>query len=112
MTHSQEQPHQRPLTAMRLLAACMVLLALLALGCTSKTEEHGIPDAASIECHGHTGTAFPSFPRSCTTTADCMLVRHMTDCCANQLVLGISATALAAFQAAESTCDREYQTCG
>ena len=73
--------------------------------------EAGSAGETAIQCTGAT-RYFPEFDRTCETPADCVAVAHQTDCCGAQLVIGISQSERAAFDAAEAICSRQYPPCG
>jgi hypothetical protein len=73
--------------------------------------EAGSAGETAIQCTGAT-RYFPEFDRTCETPADCVAVAHQTDCCGTQLVIGISQSEQAAFDAAEAICSRQYPPCG
>jgi hypothetical protein len=68
-------------------------------------------DAGTVRCTG-ANPSFPAFEKSCSTVADCSLVRHMTSCCGSQLYMAINHEDLARFQTAEGVCDAQYPACG
>jgi hypothetical protein len=55
---------------------------------------------------------FPEFDRTCRADEDCVEVIHQTSCCGAERAFGINASDLAAFNAAETTCDEQYPACG
>jgi hypothetical protein len=72
------------------------------------------PDAVvgstDVMCNA-TPVVFPTIDRSCCDTSDCAVVRHQIDCCGSFTQTGISASAEAAFQTAETTCESQYPRC-
>ncbi|MEZ4264770.1 MAG: hypothetical protein R3F39_00210 [Myxococcota bacterium] len=64
----------------------------------------------AVEC-GTTVVHFPDFADDCTDVAECALVTHGTDCCGNAAVWGLRADEVAAFNAAESSCQSQIALC-
>jgi hypothetical protein len=62
----------------------------------------GSPDLLAPTCGQ---AAFPAVDRRCTTGADCIVVRHQTDCCGSQIALGIRADQRDRFEANERAPD-------
>jgi hypothetical protein len=50
--------------------------------------------------------------KSCTVDTDCLAVRHISNCCGQEVFLGIRATESARFQTLEAACDASYPLCG
>jgi len=57
-------------------------------------------------------STFPSFDKSCTSSADCTVVVHTTDCCGDTIALGINKKEATAFGAAEAKCGATWPGCG
>ena len=53
-----------------------------------------------------------SLDRSCTVDADCVAVKHTSNCCGQIRYIGIRATEDALFAANEPACDAGYPPCG
>lgn len=83
------------------------MLLWAAPGCSSGSGDGG----GAVRCTG-TNPSFPSFDRSCTTSADCVLVQHVTSCCGSTLVMSIASSAKSSFASAEKACDAQYPACG
>jgi hypothetical protein len=64
-----------------------------------------------VDCGGVSGT-FPTFDKTCAADADCVKKFHQINCCGTQAAIGVSASASAAFDAAEATCESQYPGCG
>jgi hypothetical protein len=77
----------------------------------SRDGGEGSLDAGAVRCTGADPT-FPTIDKGCSTSADCVVVRHKTSCCGSGLLMGINHGDLARFQAAESICDAQYPACG
>jgi hypothetical protein len=73
--------------------------------------EAGSGGERAVECTGAL-QYFPDFERSCATDTDCVVVVHQTNCCGSESAFGIRESELAAFNAAEATCDQQYPACG
>lgn len=65
-----------------------------------------------VVCSGGTAATFPSLDRRCSSTSDCALFEHQSDCCGNMAALGARATERARFDAAEQTCRAMLPGCG
>ena len=88
----------------------------VAVDALSDAAADAVSDAAAdagptVQCAG-APAAFPSFDRSCAQDSDCAVAIHQINCCGSHLAWGIQASALAAFTAAEATCDAQYPKCG
>jgi hypothetical protein len=68
-------------------------------------------DTSPIVCSGGTST-FPTFDNRCTSSGDCVVAVHQSDCCGNNQALGIHRSQQAAFDAAEAVCRPMYPRCG
>jgi len=88
----------------------LVLMVLGAGACGSSTL--GGPDGGG----GTGGTAacqaVLALDRSCTTSADCVPVSHVANCCGQETVFGLRGTEQARFQTLEAQCDATYPACG
>lgn len=51
----------------------------------------------------------PQFSKACVVATDCVAVEHVTDCCGNEVVWGIAATASGDFANAEAACKSAFQ---
>jgi hypothetical protein len=76
----------------------------------------GSADAADADGPGTSdaGSAcqmIATLDRSCTAEADCVAVRHVSNCCGQQTFIGIRASESARFQSLEATCDSTYPVC-
>jgi hypothetical protein len=58
-----------------------------------------------------TSTVPPDF-KSCTTSADCTVKVHQTDCCGTRHYIGVNAAVSSVYDACESTWDRHFPACG
>ena len=56
--------------------------------------------------------AVQALDRSCTTSADCVAVLHVVNCCGSEMVFGLRASEQARFQTLEAQCDATYPACG
>ena len=63
-----------------------------------------------VACTGDPAT-FPAFDKACKANADCAVAVHQIDCCGTQIATGVSATAKADFEAAESQCKAQFPKC-
>ncbi|NUN16240.1 MAG: hypothetical protein HUU55_21645 [Myxococcales bacterium] len=63
-----------------------------------------------IECTGP-NPQFPSFSKTCTTKADCVVVFHVTDCCGTKAAWGIREDEQETFKAAETICVSQMPDC-
>jgi hypothetical protein len=88
----------------------LVLFAAIAFGC-SGGDGGGGTGSSDVRCTG-ANQSFPTFDKTCTTEADCVLVRHTTSCCGDQLIMAINGGEQARFQNAESICSQQYPGCG
>lgn len=71
------------------------------------------PDApAGVMCSGTASPTFPTFPKTCGTTADCVIGLHMVNCCGSLAAIGLAASAKPAFDVAEAACESQYPGCG
>ncbi len=68
-------------------------------------------DAGAVRCTGANPT-FPTIDKRCSTSADCVVVRHTTSCCGSALLMAINHGDVGRFQAAETICDAQYPACG
>jgi hypothetical protein len=50
--------------------------------------------------------------RKCTLDADCVAVKHTTNCCGSAIWIGIRASAAQHFSSLEQVCDASYPACG
>lgn len=85
-------------------------LAGIVLGCSNGDSGSG-SGSADIRCTGSNQT-FPTFDKTCTSEANCVLVHHTTSCCGSQLIMAINQSEQARFRSAESICDQQYPACG
>jgi hypothetical protein len=98
-----------------------VIMVGLAIGCSSSVAGNDASGDASpsdatvadgsVQCRQQP-SVFPTLDTSCTTTSDCALVFHQTDCCGALQALGIQRSQSSAFAAAEATCTSMYPGCG
>lgn len=56
--------------------------------------------------------SFPAFEKGCTTTDNCLLVSHQTNCCGSILMMGINHAEADRFAALEKVCESQYPACG
>ena len=66
----------------------------------------------TVSCGAAGVTQFPYFGKQCATTADCAVALHQTDCCGNQIAIGIRRSEQARFAAAEQICRGQFPLCG
>lgn len=69
--------------------------------------EAGSAADASVSC-----APFPSFRRDCESASDCALGFRTFNCCGSQLVTGVRADALEAFDRAARHCESLFPACG
>jgi hypothetical protein len=89
------------------------LLVAAACSTTGKgnTDAAGSGSNAAVMCTGSDPT-FPTFDDSCNTVSDCAIADHQINCCGSRDAIGISTTAVGAFNTAEAICDGQYPPCG
>lgn len=63
-----------------------------------------------IMCAGPT-PSFPSFDKTCTGTADCVIGIHQTNCCGATKAIGINQAEKARFTTDEQICEGQYPPC-
>jgi hypothetical protein len=51
---------------------------------------------------------FPTFDKTCSTDADCVVAKHQTTGCGDAVDIGINQSGLATFTAAEAQCHGQY----
>lgn len=90
----------------------------LAGGSVVCTERACAPDGGSggdggdlVMCTGAT-PSFPTFSKTCTGAADCVIGIHQINCCGSKKALGISQAEQARFDADEKICEAQYPGCG
>ncbi len=86
------------------------LVIVFVAGCATHHGD-GSPDASAVSC-GIGSSTFPTFDATCNTVSDCAIAVHQINCCGSKEALGIATSAVAAFNAAEHTCESEYPACG
>jgi hypothetical protein len=93
------------------LDAAVPLDAAVVLDAAGDATMRDTPDAvnpeASVSC-----APFPSFRRDCESSADCALAFRTFNCCGSQLVTGLRADALPAFNRAAQYCESLFPACG
>jgi hypothetical protein len=63
-------------------------------------------------CSGTGALSFPSFPKTCTTDAECFVAEHQINCCGTKVAWGLNVCAESQFSSAEKQCDGQYPGCG
>jgi len=86
-----------------------VALALFALGGCGSDASGASGDA--VMC-GSAPLTFPTFDKTCATTADCFIALHTTSCCGSITALGLASTERDRFARDEAICDGQYPGCG
>jgi hypothetical protein len=81
------------------------------MGGNGGADDGGAAGERAVQCTG-ADPYFPDLDRSCSLAEDCVAVAHQTSCCGDELVTGIRASELSAFEAAEATCEEQYPACG
>jgi hypothetical protein len=69
-------------------------------------------DAPLVGDAGSACQAIAALDRSCSVDADCLAVRHVSNCCGQEIFIGIRTTESARFQNLEAACDSAYPACG
>jgi hypothetical protein len=77
----------------------------------NQARDGAVGDGGSADA-GLACTPFPSFRRDCETLADCALGVRTYNCCGSQLVTGVRADQLDAFNRAAQHCDSLFPACG
>jgi hypothetical protein len=67
---------------------------------------------AGINCSGTNEPMFPTLDDVCSTSADCSIGLHQTDCCGNLSAVGLNNSAVSTFNTDEVICVGMYPGCG
>jgi len=92
----------------------IVLVALLAIGCSNDGPNSPALDASStfhqLVCESG-GGGFPPLDKACTAASDCFVALHQINCCGTQVAVGLNQTAYGAFATGEGSCAAAFAEC-